>query len=67
MLRCQTGSIFTSSDNLFVDLGFSAEEAAVLQMRADLMADLREFIKAKKVTQVKAAEILCISQSAFRI
>jgi predicted XRE-type DNA-binding protein len=55
--------IFNSSGNVFVDLGFSAEEAAVLQMRADLMADLRKFIKAKKLAQVKAAEILCVSQS----
>ena len=32
-------------------------------MRADLMADLRKWIKAKRLTQVKAAEILCVSQS----
>jgi len=32
-------------------------------MRADLMADLRKFIKAKKLTQAKAAEILGVSQS----
>ena len=32
-------------------------------MRADLMADLRNFIKAKRLTQAKAAEILGISQS----
>jgi len=58
-----TEDIFNSSGNVFVDLGFSPEEAAVLKMRADLMADLRKFIKAKKLTQVKAAEILCVSQS----
>jgi predicted XRE-type DNA-binding protein len=55
--------ILNSSGNVFVDLGFPPEEAAILQMRADLMADLRKFIKAKKLTQVKAAEILCVSQS----
>ena len=32
-------------------------------MRADLMADLRKPIKAKKLTQAKAAEILGVSQS----
>ncbi len=32
-------------------------------MRPDLMADLRKFIKAKKFTQTKAAEILGVSQS----
>jgi len=32
-------------------------------MRADLMADLRKFVKAKELTQAKAAEILGVSQS----
>jgi predicted XRE-type DNA-binding protein len=48
---------------VFIDLGYSPDEAAILQMRADLMADLRKFIKAKKLTQAKAAEILSVSQS----
>ena len=52
-----------SSGNVFIDLGYSPDEAAILQMRADLMADLRKFIKAKRLTQAKAAEILGISQS----
>ena len=55
--------IVKSSGNIFFDLGFSPEEAAVLQMRSELMADLRKFIKSKKLTQAKAAEILGISQS----
>src|SRR4030065_2461011 len=55
--------IVDSSGNVFIDLGFPPDEAAILQMRADLMADLRKFIKAKKLTQVKAAEILGVSQS----
>ena len=52
-----------SSGNVFIDLGYSADEAAILQMRADLMAGLRKFIKAKKLTQARAAEILGVSQS----
>ena len=52
-----------SSGNVFVDLGYSTDEAAILQMRADLMADVRKFIKAKRLTQAKAAEILGVSQS----
>ena len=52
-----------SSGNVFIDLGYSPEEAAILQMRADLMADLRKWIKAKRLTQAKAAEILGVSQS----
>lgn len=55
--------ITDSSANVFVDLGFSAEEAAILQMRADLMADLRKVIKARKLTQAKAAKLLGVSQS----
>ncbi len=56
-------TVVNSSGNVFVDLGYSPDEAAVLQMRADLMADLRKFIKTKKLTQAKAAEILGVSQS----
>ena len=55
--------IFDSSGNVFTDLGFPPDEAAILQMRADVMSDLREFIKAKKLTQAKAAEVLGVSQS----
>ena len=57
------GKVINSSGNVFVDLGYSPDEAAILQMRADLMADLRKWIKAKRLTQAKAAEILDVSQS----
>jgi predicted XRE-type DNA-binding protein len=53
----------SSSGNVFRDLGFSPEEAAILQMRADLMAQVRRIIKAKKLTQAKAAKLLGVSQS----
>jgi len=56
-------AIINSSGNVFTDLGYRPEEAAILQMRADLMADLRKFIKIRKLTQTKAAEVLGISQS----
>jgi predicted XRE-type DNA-binding protein len=52
-----------SSGNVFVDLGYSSDEAAILQMRADLMANLRKFIKTKKLSQTKAAELFGVSQS----
>jgi len=55
--------ILNSSGNVFIDLGYSPDEAAILQMRADLMAHLRKFIKTKKLTQARAAEILGVSQS----
>ena len=56
-------TIVESSGNVFIDLGYSPDEAAILQMRADLMAGLRKFIEAKKLTQARAAEILGVSQS----
>jgi predicted XRE-type DNA-binding protein len=56
-------SIVASSGNVFIDLGYSPDEAAILQMRADLMADLRKFIKTKKLAQAAAAKILGVSQS----
>jgi predicted XRE-type DNA-binding protein len=52
-----------SSNNVFLDLGIEPEEAAILQMRAEIMADLRDLIKTKKLTQANAAEIFGISQS----
>ena len=55
--------IIKSSGSVFLDLGFPPEEAAILQMRSNIMADLRKVIKNKKMTQAKAAEILGVSQS----
>jgi predicted XRE-type DNA-binding protein len=43
------------SDNVFEDLGFEAEEAANLKVRADLMLDLRQYIQAQGWTQAEAA------------
>ena len=56
-------SIVASSGNVFADLGYSPDEAAILQMRADLMADLRKYVNNKKLTQASAAKILGVSQS----
>lgn len=55
--------IITSSGSVFIDLGFSPDEAAILQMRAELMAELRKFIKAKKLTQARAAALFGVTQS----
>lgn len=52
-----------SSDNVFVDLGFDPAEAAVLQMRSNLMSDLRLYIEKQKLTQAEAAKRLGIAQS----
>lgn len=52
-----------SSGNVFVDLGFDPAEAAILQMRAKLMSDLRLYIEKHKLTQFEAAKRLGIAQS----
>ncbi len=56
-------TVVNSSGNVFIDLEYSPDEAAILQMRADLMADLRKLIKARRLTQARAAAILGVSQS----
>jgi len=48
---------------VFLDLGFSREEAEVLAMRAELMARLRTLISDRGWTQHEAAKRLGISQS----
>ena len=55
--------IVNSTGNVFVDLGYSPEEAAVLQMRGDLMVKLRKYIEAKGMTQEATASLFRISQS----
>ncbi|MDF1628411.1 MAG: XRE family transcriptional regulator [Alcanivoracaceae bacterium] len=52
-----------ASDNIFLDLGFEPAEAAVLQMRANLMNDLRLYIETERLTQTEAAKRLGIAQS----
>lgn len=55
--------IHKSGGNVFADLDFDPGEAAVLQMRARLMADLQEFIINSELTQQQIAGILGIAQS----
>jgi predicted XRE-type DNA-binding protein len=43
-------------DNVFDDVGFEAVEAANLRIRADLLLDLREYIRARGWTQAEAAD-----------
>jgi len=55
--------ITKSSGNVFLDLGFSPEEATILAMRAQLMGELRIKIRDEEWTQAEAAQVLGISQS----
>ncbi len=56
-------TILDSCGNVFLDLWLPPDEAAILQIRADLMAELRKFIKRKKLSQTEAARLLAISES----
>jgi predicted XRE-type DNA-binding protein len=51
-----------SSGNVFRDLGFSAEEAENLKIRADLMIELTQLIEAQDLTQAAAAKLLGVTQ-----
>ena len=55
--------ITKSSGNVYIDLGFPPEEAAILAMRSELMCRLEILILDKKWTQAEAAQVLGISQS----
>ncbi len=52
-----------SSGNVFIDLGFPPEEAALMTMRSELMASLRLRFAENNWTQTQAAEVLRIGQS----
>jgi predicted XRE-type DNA-binding protein len=51
-----------SASNVFRDLGFGAEEAANLKLRAMLMVELEKHIREKRLTQKRAAERLGVTQ-----
>lgn len=51
-----------TSGDVFRDLGFSAQEAGSLRIRADLMVRLRQFIERRKLTQAAAAKLLHVTQ-----
>jgi predicted XRE-type DNA-binding protein len=51
-----------STGNVFEDLGFDREAAENLRIRADLMIELRELIRRKRLTQAQAAKLLGVSQ-----
>ncbi|WP_251923422.1 helix-turn-helix domain-containing protein [Salinibacter ruber] len=54
--------ITESTGNVFSDLGFEAEEAANLKVRARLMVRLRRFIKQRGMTQQEAADFFGVNQ-----
>ena len=51
-----------SSGNVFLDLGFSKEEAANLLVRSRLMVEVKCHIEREKLTQAKAAKLFGVTQ-----
>ncbi len=48
--------------NVFEDLGFGATEAENLRVRAELMIAIHQVIKARRLTQVRAAKVFGVTQ-----
>ena len=57
-----TLKIQRSSGNVFKDLGFGPEEAEHLRIRSDLMIEVRRLIKARGLTQARAAKLFSVTQ-----
>jgi predicted XRE-type DNA-binding protein len=51
-----------STGNVFRDLGFSAEEAESMRIRADLMVRVGRFIQGRNLTQAAAAKLFGVTQ-----
>lgn len=56
------GRIRRGSGNVFEDVGFPKAEAAHLLIRTDLMLEIERALKARGLTQAKAAKLLKVSQ-----
>ena len=54
--------ITPSSGNVFLDLGFSEEEAAHLELRSSLMFTIRKLMQDRNLTQIKAAQLFGVTQ-----
>jgi predicted XRE-type DNA-binding protein len=54
--------ITPSSGNVFRDLGFSAEEAEHLKVRAELMLHVQNLVRGRRLRQAHAAKLLGVTQ-----
>ena len=62
MRRKSKLKVTPSTGNVFKDLGFSTEESEHLLVRADLLLQLQNTLAARGLTQVRAAELLHVTQ-----
>jgi predicted XRE-type DNA-binding protein len=54
--------ITKGSENVFIDCGFPLTEAENLRIRSKMMMALTAYIRDKKLTQAKAAQVMGVSQ-----
>lgn len=54
-----------SSGNVFLDIGFSKEEAANLQVRSRLMTEIEQLMEKEGLTRAKAAKLFGVPQSTI--
>ncbi|MDQ8153554.1 MAG: helix-turn-helix transcriptional regulator [Gemmatimonadota bacterium] len=54
--------IHRSTGNVFEDLGFPRPEAERLLIRSDLMNQVAELIRKRRLTQARAAKLMGVSQ-----
>jgi len=54
--------ITPSSGNVFLDLGFSPEEAENMKIRSSLMISIRKVIETRGLKQSEAAEVFGVTQ-----
>jgi predicted XRE-type DNA-binding protein len=54
--------ITPSSGNVYLDLGFSSEEAENLKVRSALMISMRKIIEERELKQADAAELFGVTQ-----
>ena len=57
--------IEASSGNIFEDLGFDPAEAEVLKVKAQLRVEIEKEVKARGLSQAKAAQLVGIARPAF--
>jgi predicted XRE-type DNA-binding protein len=62
MARKSSLRVTPSTGNVFRDLGFAADEAEHLLVRADLLIQLQKAIASRGLTQTKAARLLRVTQ-----
>ena len=58
-----TADVTPAGGNVFEDLGFSKKEAANLKLRSELMIKIEKEIKRRKLTQVRAAKLIGVTQN----